>query len=168
MRTRMFGKAGSLWITENVDFPFFRADPANPQFALERLSLALDTESFWAGFVRLEVDPLFNVTLYGEVGGAIPENGTVQMDATGRAVLPEPDNAQNLVSPWVWKAKDIHWWIVEGGGVLWLAGTLGLDVGFRNEHIDYQMTDPHNFTTASAVGLAAGLAPGFAITCGRI
>jgi hypothetical protein len=167
-RTRLFGKAGPLWMTENVDFPFYRDDPANPLFALERLSLSLDTESFWAGFVKLELDPFYNVTLYGEIGGVIPKNGTVHMDATGRAVLPAPDNAQNLVSPWVWKAKDIHWWMVEGGAVLWLAGTLGLDLGFRDEHMDYQMTEPHNFTTASAIGLAAGLAPGFAVTCGRI
>ena len=168
LRMRLDGKAGPMWITENVDFPFIAPDPLNPQFAFERMSLTLDTTNFWAGFVRLEFDPLPNITLYGEIGGSIPRNATVKMNATGRAVLPEPDNAQNLVSPWTWKAQNIVWWMIEGGGVLWLTSTLGFEVGFRSEGFDYRMTDPRNSTQASAIGIAGGLAPGNAITCARI
>lgn len=157
-----------MWMTENVDFPYFPPDPLTPQFAFERLSLSLDVDAFWAGFLTLEHDPAYFLTIYGGIGGTIPKNGTVRMDATGRAVLAAPDNAQNLISPWTWTAKDIHWWMVEGGGVLWFLRTVGLEVGFRTEHIDYRMIDPRNSVPASDVGIAGGLAPGLAITCGRI
>ena len=52
-----------MWLTENVDFPYFPPDPLDPQFAFERLSLSLDTDAFWAGFLTLEHDPAYFLTL---------------------------------------------------------------------------------------------------------
>ncbi len=157
-----------MWMTETVDFPFRRADPLNPQFNFERVSLSMTDERFWVGFFGLELNLFPNVTVYGELGGNIPKDATVRMDATGRALLPAPDNAQNMVSPWFWTAKNIHWWLAEGGVALWITKTLALDIGFRTEHIDYRLDDPRNLSQTSALGIAGGLAPGPAINCARI
>jgi hypothetical protein len=165
---RPYGKIGSMWMKEKVDFPFRAPDPLNPQFNFEQMTLTMDTEQFWVGAVGLETEPIRNVIMYGEIGGTVPKDSTIRMDATGRALLPAPDNPQNLVSPWVWTAKNIHWWEMQGGAAFMVTPTLGFEVGFRTEHIDYRMTDPRNFVQASDIGLAAGLAPGFGISCGRI
>jgi hypothetical protein len=165
---RVFGKIGPMWLTEKADFPFRNVDPANPQFNFEQMSLAMTDERFWVGFLGFELEPVSNLILYYQIGANVPKDGTITMNATGRALLPAPDNAQNLVSPWVWTAKNVHWWMMEGGLAIMVTPCLGIDFGFRAEHIDYAMTDPRNFAQASDVGIAAGLAPGLGISCARI
>jgi len=165
---RPYVKIGSMWMNEKVDFPFRAPNPANLQFNFEQMALTMNTEQFWVGFVGFETEPMLNVILYAEIGGNVPKDASITMDATGRALLPAPDNPQNLVSPWVWTAQNIHWWMAEAGAAFMVTSTLGFELGFRTEHIDYKLTDPRNFVQASDVGIAAGLAPGLSIFCGRI
>lgn len=165
---RPYVKLGSMWMSEKTDFPYRAPDPLNPQFNFEQLTLTMNTEQFWVGFVGLEMEPMQNVILYGELGGLVPRNVDITMDATGRALLPPPDNEQNLLSPWTWTGRNVHWWVAEVGAAFMVTSGLGFELGIRTEHMDYQMTDPRNFVEASAVGIAAGLAPGLGISCARI
>ena len=165
---RPYVKLGSMWMSEETNFPFRAPDPLNPQFGFEQLTLTMNTEQFWVGFVGAEMEFMPNVILYGEVGANVPKNVDINMNGTGRYFLGPPDNEQNLLSPWVWTAKDVHWWVAEVGAAFMVTYGLGFELGIRTEHIDYKMTDPRNFVQASAVGIAAGLAPGFGISCARI
>ncbi len=165
---RPYVKLGSMWMSEETNFPFRAPDPLNPQFGFEQLTLTMNTEQFWVGFVGAEMEPIQNVILYGEIGANVPRNVDITMNGTGRYFLGPPDNEQNLLSPWVWTAKDVHWWVAEAGAAFMVTYGLGFELGFRTEHIDYKMTDPRNFVEATAVGIAAGLAPGLGISCARI
>ncbi|MBI5250906.1 MAG: hypothetical protein HY912_15570, partial [Desulfomonile tiedjei] len=94
---RPYVKLGSMWMSEETNFPYRAPDPLNPQFGFEQVTLTMNTEQFWVGFAGLEMEPIQNVILYGEIGGNVPKNADITMNATGRYFLGPPDNEQNLL-----------------------------------------------------------------------
>ena len=161
---------GYQWMNMTFDFPF----SAGNTFNFESMNLKLNSEPFWVGFVGAELQPSQDWILYGRIGGNIPRNTEMVMDGTGRAFLPanpdDPnlDSPPNLTPPWIWTARNFHWWLLEGGVVHSVTSTLALEAGFRVEHLDFELRNPRNFTTPLP-GAAGGNRPVTrAIICPRV
>ena len=161
---------GAQWMNMSFDFPFSAGD----RFNFESMNLRMNTEPFWVGFAEVDIQPYQHWIFYGRMGANLPRDADMEMDGTGRALLPanpsDPalDSPPNLTPPWIWKARDFHWWLLEGGVVYSWSSTLALEAGIRLEHTDFRLEDPRNFTTplAGAAGGNRVLIRG--ITCERI
>lgn len=161
---------GHQWMNMTFDFPFSAGD----RFNFESMNLKLNSEPFWVGFVGAELQPEQDWIVYGRMGGNIARNTEMVMNGTGRAFFPanpdDPnlDSPPNLTPPWIWTARNFQWWLLEGGVVKNMTCTLALEAGFRVEHLDFELTDPRNYTTPLP-GAAGGNRPiTNAIICPRI
>jgi hypothetical protein len=56
----------------------------------------------------------------------------------------------NMTPPWFWDTE-FHWWMMEAGVILQIIPEIGIEAGFRAEHVDFRMTRPRNLT-AEAFG----------------
>lgn len=161
---------GHQWMNLAFDFPFSAQD----RFNLESMNLKLNSEPFWVGFIGLEVQPVQDIIVYGRMGGNIPRDTEMVMTGSGRAFFPANpgnpllDSPPNLTPPWMWTAKDFHWWLLEGGAIRPITSTIAIEAGFRVEHWDFRLTDPRNFAQALPGAAGGGRPQGNAITCNRI
>lgn len=161
-------KGGHQQMRLSINFPVPSADIADPNaFFLEDLDLSLGDGRFWVGFFGLEVQPIQDLILFGEVGGNIVRDSEILMDTVGAATRPLGSGLQgsgaNLVSPWTWRAQDFQWWIFDFGIAYKLSSAFALEAGFRWEQKEFTMLDPRNNTEA-----VNGVPPGVGITCPRI
>ena len=161
---------GFQWMNMTFDFPF----SAGNRFNFESLNLKMEAEPFWVGYAEADLQPYQNWIFYGRFGVNFPRDAEMVMDGTGRAFLPANpgnpllDSPPNLTPPWIWKARNFHWWLLEAGAVYSWSSTLALEAGIRLEHIDTHLEDPRNFTTPLA-GAAGGNRPlTRSIICSRI
>ncbi len=168
------GRFGYQWMRWTTYFPFnSNPDPEQQVFPFERMDITLKDGGFWVGYGGVEIQPLPNLVLFGRYGINIPKSSEVEMDASGRVTRPgfgstltvPPTNTgsgANAISPWTWTTW-FHWWMWEAGLVWWVIPEAGIELGFRMEHIDYQLTDPRN-RSESVDRIPSGLE----ITCNRI
>ncbi len=161
-------KPGHQWLNYKISFPYkSNPDPALQVFAFERMELELRDSNFWIGYLDAEIQPIQNLVLYGIWGGNAPkEYSTVRMDATGVWTRPgDAGNGGNTSSPWYWDTR-FQWWTLDVGAVYWVNSTIGIEAGFRTEHIDFQLKAPRNETLETRGG---GVDPnGVTIPCDRI
>ncbi|MEW6531649.1 MAG: hypothetical protein AB1473_12480 [Thermodesulfobacteriota bacterium] len=163
---RSEGRAGHMWLTYNISFPFQIADfIGNPFFV--GMDLSLKDTNYWMGIYILELQPIQDFIVYGRLGGNIPKDSTAILDYTGagnRIINSVPIGAgAQTVSPWTWTAPQVFWWMVEGGVAWMFTRDFGLDLGFRAEHVDFSLTSPRNGTLSFNNN-----PPTFAIPCDRI
>jgi hypothetical protein len=160
------GRIGYQWMRWTSYFPFnSNPDPELQVFPFERMDITLKDGGFWVGYGGVDVQPIPDIVLYGRYGANIPKSSEVEMDASGRTTRPGSPgfgSGANATSPWTWTTW-FHWWMLEGGLVWWATSDLGLELGFRTEHIDYRLTDPRNLLES-----VDRIPPGLQITCNRL
>jgi len=142
------------------------AQTSNKEF--EEMNLDLKDSGLWVGFAGVELDATDQITLYGEAAANAVRNSIVEMYAVGRFTDSFPDFDANLVPPWEWTARDLQWWMLDGGVVFNLSSFAGLEVGFKTEHLDFKMTNPRNDTERTDITDPIVPVPGRVIYCDRI
>jgi hypothetical protein len=153
-------RAGYQWLEFHANFPGPSVPIVDSNRVFDSMDLDLVDNNFWIGFVGLELQPIQDWVLYGELGGNIATNVRFNMNASGRGtaaaqpflidafgnVVPGQNLDANLVSPWQWTGKNFQWWMAEGGIAWWVNSLYALEIGFRTEHVDFKLTDPRNAT----------------------
>jgi len=163
---RTEARAGHMWLAYNMSFPYQISDfVGNPFFV--GMDLSLKDSNYWMGIAILELQPVQDFIVYGRLGGNIPKDSIAEMNFTGAGVrtptsVPLGAGA-NAGSPWEWTARQVFWWMVEGGVAWMFTRDFGLDLGFRAEHLEFYLTSPRNQTLS-----LNNNPPGFAIPCDRI
>jgi hypothetical protein len=165
---RAYTKVGYQWMNFDASFPVPGVNPATSVRVFDSMDLQLVDGNVWVGFVGAEFQPVQGLVFFGEMGASALRDGTIKMNAAGRATDTPPAFDANLVSPWEWTAKNFRWWVLDGGVAVRLASILVLEAGFRTEHIDFDLTDPRNDTWRNDIDPPIIQVPGRAITAHRI
>jgi len=179
-------KPGYQWMEYHANFPQAGIFTPFSNRIFNSMDLRLKDPNFWVGFAGVEVQPVQDLVLYGEVGSNVPTNVRFDMWAQGRgtaSATPDINPATNpaatffgenldanLTPPWEWTAKDFFWWMVEGGGAWWVSSRYAVEAGFRAEHVDFKLTNPRNNTIRIDIDQNDPIPPypGREIVCTRI
>lgn len=155
-----YARAGYQWMEFHANFPNHQQVIFSKRM-FDSMDLDLVDNNFWIGFVGVELQPIQDWVLYGELGGNIQTNVRMNMFANGRGTaaatpfvnpttaaaginFPGENLDANLVPPWQWTARNFQWWTAEAGLAWWVSSLYALEGGFRAEHIDFKLTDPRN------------------------
>ncbi|MBI4961905.1 MAG: hypothetical protein HY913_01375 [Desulfomonile tiedjei] len=185
-----WARAGYQWREFHANFPN-NIQTINSARIFDSMDLDLVDNNFWVGFTGVELQPIQDIVLYGQIGANIPTNVRMNMFASGKGtaaavpftvivnndgpLLAGPFFAgenldANLVPPWQWTAQNFTWWIAEAGAAWWVNSLYALEAGFRTEHVDFHLKDPRN--NARRIDIEQNdpipVYPGTEIICTRI
>lgn len=180
-------KPGYQWMEFHANFPQAGVFIPFSNRIFNNMDLRLKDPNFWVGFAGLEVQPVQDLVLYGEVGSNIPTTVRFDMYAQGRGTASATPDVQpvtapigvffpgenldaNLTPPWEWTGQNFFWWMVEGGAAWWVSSRYAVEAGFRAEHVDFKLTDPRNNTFRIDIDQNDPIQPypGREIVCTRI